>query len=367
MPFYAGLRSSRISDEDRARTVAGLQRLRAQLRESVPRRTLNETLLLATWNIRDLGNENKRSTQQPGPRLDESYYYIAEIISAFDLVAVQEVNSLEALQRVMRILGSTWDYITTDAMQGAGNQERLTFIYDTRKVRFQRIAGQVVLSSGERLPQTRGGQFARSPFYVAFQARWFKFSLCTVHIVYGDPENLERRVAEIDTISRVLAERAARTGENIILLGDFNILERGDPMFTAIERNGWTIPEDMDYDTDALMSKRYDQIAFLVKDGELQRGGSEPSSGAVNFFESVFRADEWADYYEIQKATGWPMDSWDHSRAYPSNEPLDRKGYFEQQWRTWQVSDHFPLWGELKVDFTEEYLSRLLAPPEDAT
>ena len=362
MPDYAGLRSPEVSVEARGRAVAGLQRLRQQLRESVPRRTLEETLLLATWNIRDLGNENKRSSHQPGPRLDESYYYIAEIIAAFDLVALQEVNSLEALLRIMRILGSSWDYITTDAMQGAGNHERLTFVYDTRKVRFQRIAGQVVLSSSDRLPDPGGGQFARTPFYASFQSNWLRFSLCTVHIVYGDPENLERRVAEVDTISRVLAERAKRTGENLILLGDFNILERGDPMFAAMERNGWLIPEDMDYDTDALLSKRYDQIAFLVKEGELQRGSSSPSSGAVNFFESVFRSDEWEEYYEVQKATGWPMDSWDTARAYPSDAPLDRRGYFEQQWRTWQVSDHFPLWVELKVDFTEAYLRQLLVP-----
>jgi hypothetical protein len=32
---------------------------------------------------------------------------------------------------------------------------------------------------------------------------------------------------------------------------------------------------------------------------------------------------------------------------------------FYHRWRTWQMSDHYPLWVEIKTDFTDEYLEGL--------
>ena len=57
-----------------------------------PTRTIESTLLIATWNIREFDSATY------GPRSKECLFYIAEIISSFDLVAVQEVNkNLEAI------------------------------------------------------------------------------------------------------------------------------------------------------------------------------------------------------------------------------------------------------------------------------
>ena len=78
MPFYWRLK--RRSKTDRARIVGNLQALREDLSEvgGVPPRTVKNTLLLASWNLRDF-DSNKFGY---GPRMDESYYYIAEVISA---------------------------------------------------------------------------------------------------------------------------------------------------------------------------------------------------------------------------------------------------------------------------------------------
>ena len=52
MPYYAGLKQ--IKDATvRKRTIAGLQRLRPALVAAIPPRTATDTLLLATWNIRE--------------------------------------------------------------------------------------------------------------------------------------------------------------------------------------------------------------------------------------------------------------------------------------------------------------------------
>jgi hypothetical protein len=39
------------------------------------------------------------------------------------------------------------------------------------------------------------------------------------------------------------------------------------------------------------------------------------------------------------------------------NLKLDMGGY--RNWRTWQMSDHLPLWVEIKMDFTDHYLESL--------
>lgn len=352
MPYYYTLRNARISEPDRVRTVRGIQRLRQQLRREIPARTVRDTLLLATWNVRDLGNEDKRFEpgEGPGPRFDESYHYIAEVISAFDLVALQEVNTLESLEKIMHLLGPSWTYLTTDTTRtGGGNEERLTFVYDKRKVWFKKVTGQMVAEET---------QFARTPFYAAFQSGWFRFSLCTVHILYGDYQDTTKRVEEIDRIARLLVQRSEDTGENMILLGDFNILSRDDRTFAPLDDHGWYVP--LDYDTNVIGNKAYDQIAFYVNEDELPK----PKGGVFDLFDSVFRDDESDLYYELAGKLDRPLEPWDNTvywkdRDKPKDEQriLTRDEYYKT-WRTWQMSDHFPLWSELKIDFTDQYLER---------
>jgi len=37
----------------------------------------------------------------------------------------------------------------------------------------------------------------------------------------------------------------------------------------------------------------------------------------------------------------------------------EKKTYYQNTWRTWQMSDHFPLWVELEIDFSDSYLKRI--------
>lgn len=57
-------------------------------------------MLLATWNIKDFDSRRRRRP--------EGRFYIAEILSAFDLVAIQEVgDDLTDLREVMKVLGDS--------------------------------------------------------------------------------------------------------------------------------------------------------------------------------------------------------------------------------------------------------------------
>ena len=132
MPYYPLLRKDfKVNDDtlnktEKKRTAESILRLKNQLQRDIPSKDIDSHLLLATWNIRDLGKNGPKH----GKRNLEDLYYIAEIISAFDLVAVQEVNQLEEWEVVMDILGKEWDYIATDIadFSDGGNGERMTFV-----------------------------------------------------------------------------------------------------------------------------------------------------------------------------------------------------------------------------------------------
>lgn len=340
------------------RTAKGLVRLKSAIREQIPRRTVTDTLLLATWNIREFDSASY------GRRTKEGFFYIAEIISSFDLVAVQEVREdVSALERVNRILGHDWDYLLTDVTEGVhGNRERMAFLYDTKKVRFGGLAGEVVIPPvrTEDYTYRPAEQLARTPFLVGFQVGWFKFMLCTVHILYGsrDPEDPER-VQEIEMISEFLADKAEDEhswADNLILLGDFNIFDTTDTTLEAITSAGFVVPEQLQsLPSNAVQTKHYDQIAF--RSPRMEQQLAEARAGVFDFFEVVMRDDQEEVYID---AMGDAYET--TSEGDPRSE--EQKHRYYRRWRTYQLSDHLPMWIELKIDFGEEYLQAKTEPPE---
>jgi hypothetical protein len=371
--LYYPLRTERYfrdNPEIAARTASNLKDLREWIPNGgkVPRKDLGKTLLLATWNIRDFGRSGGRGY---GERTSDSPMYIAEVISAFDLVAVQEVNAdMELFRRVVWLLGKSWDFIVTDVTEGAsGNGERMAYVFDRRKVSFRGIAGEITLkpddlvkggklselpvpdgstiiaANGTQTPVTEGSkltfpedqklitgrQFARTPFLISFQAGWFKFNLCTVHLLFGSgSEGLELRKEEIQKVGEFFANRNKRVikrkrkeaydaferangrkannserrdirnkvdpkhAETYILLGDFNIVGPDDETFSALTASGFRVPQELSGNpTNMLGTKHYDQIAFLPKSGPFKISHSQ--AGVLKLFDVIYRAssDDW--------------------------------------------------------------------------
>ncbi|KAA3648152.1 MAG: endonuclease/exonuclease/phosphatase [Chloroflexi bacterium] len=356
MPFYSGLNSRRAEDKF---IIDRLLTLRSSLDRNVPQRSLHESLLLATWNIREF------DSGKYGKRTRDAYYFIAEIIARFDLVAVQEVNrDLTALKEVLKILGGYWDYLVTDVTEGSrGNQERMAFLYDSRKVKMGGLASEITFPPKRQkdadgktiyMPQL---QVARTPFMVGFQAGWSRFILVSVHILYGSSDaNDPRRVEEIGKIAEFINKRSQDDrawARNFILLGDFNIFKKSDDTFKALTGNGFKVPDKMmDLPTNIGENKIYDQIAFRVRK---DRFADEPvSSGVYRFFQSVFRAEDEA-HYAARMGKGYT-----HNRK-GRRRTKDEKSRYYRDWRTHQMSDHYPMWAELKIDYSDEYLERLKA------
>lgn len=299
--------------------------------------------------------------QKFGQRLDSSLLCIAEIVSHFDLIAIQEVNqNLHDLKRLIALLGNWWNYLVTDVTEGrAGNQERMAFLFDSRKVQFDHLAGEVALP-----PEEKGtvGQLARSPFLCAFRSGWRRTTICSVHIYYGAAKaNEPRKVAEIAQLTGLLDKRNIRRSseadgepENIILLGDFNIFNKaGDETSAAMEKNHFIVPASIrriPAGGNLARDKFYDQIAFHDPRGQLK---ATAKAGVFEFTQTIFGAGAAEDYVADM------LDSAPEKYKAKSKTVKSRDTFY-RQWRTFQISDHFPLWVEIQTDFTSNLLGSQL-------
>jgi endonuclease/exonuclease/phosphatase family metal-dependent hydrolase len=352
--YYGDIRPEFPSYE---RVAERLGVLRAQLDGEIPDKNLESSVLLATWNIREF------DAASYGARLEEAIVYIAEIISRFDLVAVQEVRAdLTGLDRLMQRLGSDWSYFVTDITEGdPGNEERLAFVYDTRTVAFNGIAGQLVLPP---LTKKEGGktvgyipveQIARTPFFVSFTSGWTKFVLATVHVVYGDNKaNDPERIKEIGLLAQALAERgddASRRFDNLVLLGDFNIYAVTDDTMKALTDAGWVIPDAIQAlpGSNVPKNQHYDQIALRPHTHWFELTGH---AGVFDYYQSVFRDDD-QDSYAPDIG-----DALLHTDDGKLRDAKAQRLYYRTYWRTFQMSDHLPMWIEIRTDYSSDYLAQ---------
>jgi endonuclease/exonuclease/phosphatase family metal-dependent hydrolase len=228
---------------DSAKEIKAL-RAHAKAR-GIPKRSADK-LLLATWNIANLG------VQQ---RSDPDYAVLAEIISWFDLVAVQETNdNLTGLRAIKELLPANRRILVSEA---GGNQERGAFVYDSRTVTLLDKVGRLSIPPKDLAKIKPPGStepfkgFDRGPYMAAFATRGaFRFLLVNVHLFFGgdQPDELVRRTQETFALARWAQLRHASPNAyvpDIIPLGDFNLpqMEPTDPIFRELTRRGLRLPE----------------------------------------------------------------------------------------------------------------------------
>jgi len=348
-----------------------------------------QSLILGSWNI--------RAFDDGATRLDESMHYIAEIVSAFDICAIQEVKKdLGPLRRLMRLLGPDWDYFVSDvSTHEGGNHERKALVFNRNRVRFRKVVGEVVLRSDAL---ATGRQPARSPFFAAFEAGWFRFTVCSAHIVEGlsDADHAAMagdglskaardraaRAAEIRAITTELLARARDEDEVFFFVGDMNIEQRDDEIHAALHGSGMEVPDFGP--TNLSGTKYFDHIAFTVH-GKAERKTRPIRSGTFDWRAAVFGPAPPA----LQPAPGpygfdpglmpVPVDPpgierVDDATNIARYEPLIQ-GHRQRQGRapytnfqgdyqaktTYEMSDHLPIWVEAEVDYSDDYLRQFVA------
>src|SRR4030042_5732302 len=124
--------------------------LAAELDSRLPDKALDKNLLIATWNLRAFGDlfSNWVAGANDTPKRDkQSLLCIAEIVSRFDVIAIQEVKgNLRCLGHMLKLLGPNWSFTMTDVTRGRpGNDERMAFLFDTRKLQLSGLSGELVV------------------------------------------------------------------------------------------------------------------------------------------------------------------------------------------------------------------------------
>jgi len=360
MPSYNDLRTPKdyeqedyalvfpaMSESERIRTIKNLLQLKQGLLTIPPRKT-DQNLLVASWNIKEFGHTKQR--------LPEAYFYIAEILEKFDLIAVQEVKStLKDLDIVMRLLGTDWRYLVTDITGGNdGNKERSAYVFNTKRVNLSGLAGEISLwkdlTAGETVKQLK-----RSPFMTGFVAGWKEFAMVNLHLHPGnDDEDLIQRRAEVRLLLEALAQQDEKLwSKNLIVVGDMNLYHGDDdPTVDLFKSHGFGEVAALEgVDTNASMSQAYDRM-FLKRNNYFQLArdalGKE-TGGAFNPFDHVYQDGKSPVYKDdIIRVYGGSKDL--------AADAVALEKQYLRYWRRNQISDHFPIWIELTIDNSAAFL-----------
>lgn len=361
MPFYHILKdynSDPIYPNKADWIARRLLTLRYDLAQAITKDRHPNSLIIGSWNIRAFDGGM--------PRLDESFHYIAEIISAFDICAIQELrDDLAPLKRLMSLLGPNWDYFVTDVGNHEGaNFERMGFVYNKDKLFFRNVIGEIVIPSDQL---SDGNQIARTPFFAAFQSGWFRFTLCSSHIIYGD--DLAVRAEEVTAITKALLKRAKKEDQVFVFLGDMNIEGHNDEVWQALVASGMEVPDFGP--TNMKGDKFYDQIAYTV-DGAVSRKTRLLRNGLFDWRNSVFGPTQEIDpSIPDDPEFVTRITDEEHLRHYAPINAVMRTKYgkepysdfasqYASNFMTFEMSDHLPIWVELEVDYSNEYLTRFL-------
>jgi exonuclease III len=316
-----------ITDQPPAAVQVDLDSLSAALDAEIPAKE-DDNFLIATWNIRAFGSLTRKWTAagSDSPKRDlRGLRAIIEILSRFDVIAVQEVKGdIRALRDTMKFLGPDWGFLMTDVTAGdAGNGERLAFLFHRTRVKPSGLAAELVVPKvrldliGENALRE---QFARTPYAVSFLRGDATLILVTLHVLFGDvAANRIPELRELADWFRDWARRSNRFHHNLMTLGDFNIDRAGSPLFDAFTATGLTTPDVLvdqprtifDDPGDSSDDNFYDQIAWFTT-----------GQGAL---------------IDLEPLRGGNFDFMPHDYT---DKNLTRSSI------SFRVSDHYPLWLE---------------------
>ena len=307
--------------------LKGLKLLRSRIKAAnIPSSKLDETINIATWNIRHWGQKKRKKC---------SLHFIAEILNQFDLISVVELRrNVSELKYVLDLLGKYWDVVFSDYIPDAGgNKERIAYIFDTRAVQFTGMAAE---TDGPRKKNSTTGVYEpkfswwRKPYMASFKAGSFDFVALSVHIQWGTKAGRKKELEELAKWVKSYMKDEYRVDRDIILMGDFNIDSFKSELYKAISKYGLRAPVAIiqsEFGSNLANGKRYDQI--LHHPG--QTGSVFTDHGGV------------LDYYK------------GNYKALLPYKDLTKDKF------TYELSDHLPLWVQLNIDTADEEVDQLIA------
>lgn len=334
------------------RTIKNLLDLKIGLLDKVPSKRIDDNILIASWNIKEFGHLKER--------LPESYYYIAEIIHAFDLIAIQEIKtSLFDLDKILKILGGHWSYIITDITEGRnGNRERFGYIYDTRRIKHSGLSGELVVAPEMITSDNVINQLKRTPSITGFECGWKKFAIIGIHLHPGNgKDDAALRKKEVEYLLEIYKEKKRKNhlwSDNLIILGDTNLYRNNEEIVQLLNDEGFIECENLiGKATNVSLTEAYDKI-FLSVDRyfKLKKSNGKENGDVFNLFEYIYTESKIVDY---KKAMLLHKDD-------PSNLTDDESfsKYYHRYWKRNQISDHLPIWIEIEEDSSPDFLANKL-------
>lgn len=276
-------------------------------------------LRIATWNIANLGAQKRE---------ENHLRILAEIISWFDVIAIQETKeNVSDLLSIVTMLPKTYRFILSDE---GGNNERMVFIFNAKKVTPLEEIAELAIPPAEfkyikidGVPDSFSG-FDRSPYMVSFKAGSLSFTLLNVHLYFGDDSevtSINRRSLEAYAVGRWADLRSKSKyafTPNALALGDFNLpaVDEANPIYRSLTARGLQLPlHSTKVYSNISNDAAYDQIAFLpgLKSRILEHG-------VFDFDNAVFKD------------------------LFSSRSTAEFKGYLK-----YYLSDHRPFWINLNV------------------
>ncbi|RMX62025.1 hypothetical protein DD238_006199 [Peronospora effusa] len=280
----------------------------------------DRALVVASWNIRNISRRKETFLLQR----------IADVLSEFDLVALQEVRDLIVLKRLKTMLPG-WGYIVSDPVgrKSPGMKlrtERYAFYYRRCVVR---------LVDKCALMEDRNNVFTRLPCVATFRATKesgvsnLELTLMNVHVTFGEKERRHDEVVEINRLANEISP-SPPNGRKVVVLGDFNLSPQ-DVLGSLGSHKMALIRSPL---TTTVFGKLYDNIWLAREDFSSRNGFDEESEYFVN--SGVLRVD-WR-YYPCSKSSRASIQN-------PMDAMLPRlQTYMSRVQCGYELSDHCPVW-----------------------
>jgi len=262
------------------------------------------TIRIAAFNIQIFGKA-KRGKQDVMDILER-------IAREFDVMLVQEIRDASEttadfyLAGINEMEGPDYAYVRSERLGRTSSKEAYAYFYNTETVQFIEDSDFVYDDMADGVDD-----FEREPYIASFRSGNFDFTLAGIHTKPDDAESEISELAEV--YDSILAKNPGE--KDVIIMGDFNadgsyFDEDGASPFMSSDYN-WLISNDMD--TMTKTDWTYDRI--VMTDAT---------------FSTEYVADSAKVFY------------FDEEYGIASRELVE------------DVSDHYPVYAEFRIDMTDD-------------
>jgi endonuclease/exonuclease/phosphatase family metal-dependent hydrolase len=270
--------------------------------ELLHQETSGHTITIASFNTLRLGRGAHKDLGK-----------VATVLSAYDVIALQEVMSEDTLRKVRDMLTRTthvlWEYVISARSLGRTTyKEYYAILFRTDRTMYTDTSGGIWDDEGDH--------FEREPFYATFKSGNFDYTIIVMHSDFDNSKKVMRKEARL--LTKVFQRVAKRDSleHDIILMGDFNL---------SADDEGW----------DSL--KTIPTIRHLIP-GRTQTTLST-SGGLSKAYDNIWIRNQFTNHEYADTANA---DYYYHSMFSRSSNPgLEARK---------KVSDHVPVWAKFRVD-----------------